>query len=281
MSLSLQTNITSLVAQQNLEVNTNSLDNAITQLTSGFRINSAGDDAAGLAVANGYRADVTELQQGVRNANDGTATLQTIDGGLNNISNILDQLQTLATQSASGTFQGSRATLNQEFTTLLGEINRQASNIGLASGGGSTTASVNNNNLAVFIGGGDTQGDSQVTINLGGSANIVDSGGLGISSDAVDTIGHASTAITDITAAIKTLGLVQGAVGNGENDLTYAIGLANSQITNLSAAESTVRDANVAEEASKLTASQILQQSSVAALAQANAEPQALLKLLQ
>jgi flagellin len=281
MSLSLQTNITSLVAQQNLEVNTNSLDNAITQLTSGFRINSAGDDAAGLAVANGYRADVTELQQGVRNANDGTATLQTIDGGLNNISNILDQLQTLATQSASGTFQGSRATLNQEFTTLLGEINRQASNIGLASGGGNTTASVNNNNLAVFIGGGDTQGDSQVTINLGGSANIVDSGGLGISSDAVDTIGHASTAITDITAAIKTLGLVQGAVGNGENDLTYAIGLANSQITNLSAAESTVRDANVAEEASKLTASQILQQSSVAALAQANAEPQALLKLLQ
>src|SRR5580658_9342294 len=135
MSLSLQTNITSLDAQQNLQVNTNSLDNAITQLTSGYRINSSGDDAAGLAVANGFRSNVTELQQGVRNANDGTAILQTIDGGLNNISNILDQLQSLATQSASGTFQGSRATLNNEFQTLVGEITRQASNIGLASAG--------------------------------------------------------------------------------------------------------------------------------------------------
>src|ERR1700733_10468283 len=136
MSLSFQTNVTSLVAQQNLQVNTNSLDNAITQLTSGFRINSSGDDAAGLAVANGFRADATELQQGVTNANDGTAILQTVDGGLNNISNILDQLQTLATQSASGTFSGDRGTLNNEFQTLLGEINRQAANIGLASGTG-------------------------------------------------------------------------------------------------------------------------------------------------
>ena len=281
MSLSLQTNVTSLVAQQNLEVNTNSLDNAITQLTSGFRINSAGDDAAGLAVANGYRADVAELQQGVQNANEGTATLQTIDGGLTNISNILDQLQSLATESASGTFQGDRATLNQEFTTLLGEINRQAANIGLASGGGATTGSVNNNVISVFIGGGDTQGDSQVTINLSGSANIVDSSGLGITNDKVDTAAHAQTAITDITAAVQALGLAQGAVGNGENELTYAVGLANSQITNLSASEGTIRDANVAQEASALTSDQILQQSSVAALAQANSEPQALLKLLQ
>jgi flagellin len=279
MSLSLQTNVTSLVAQQNLQVNTNSLDNAITQLTSGFRINSAGDDAAGLAVANGYRANVAELQQGVRNANDGTATLQTIDGGLNNISNILDQLQTLATQSASGTFQGNRATLNQEFTSLVGEINRQAANIGLASGGG--TAGVNNTTVAVFIGGGDTQTDSQVSINLSGSANIVDATGLGLSTSAVDTAAHAQTAITSVTAAIQALGLVQGSVGDGENTLTYAVGLANSQITNLSASESTIRDANVAQEASALTQSQILQQSSVSALAQANSEPQALLKLLQ
>src|SRR6202789_2806368 len=103
MGLSIQTNVTSLIAQENLSINTAFQNNAITQLTSGFRINSSGDDAAGLAVANGFRANVTELQQGVSNANDGTAILQTIDGGLNNISNVLDQLQTLATQSASGT----------------------------------------------------------------------------------------------------------------------------------------------------------------------------------
>jgi flagellin len=280
MSLSFQTNITSLDAQQNLQVNTNSLDNAITQLTSGYRINSSGDDAAGLAVANGFRSNVTELQQGVRNANDGTAILQTIDGGLNNISNILDQLQQLATQSATGTFSGNRSTLNQEFSTLLGEINRQASNIGLASGGGTTPSSQYNNDLDVYIGGGSTQANSQVTIALSGSANIVDSSGLGLSTDAVDTIGHAQTAITDIGKAVQALGLVQGVVGDGENDLTYAVGLANSQITNESAAEGNIRDANVAQEAAALTQGQVLQQSSVAALAQANAEPQALLKLI-
>lgn len=286
MSLSFQTNLTSLDAQQNLQVNTNSLDNAISQLTSGFRINKSGDDAAGLAVANGFRSNITELQQGVRNANDGSAILQTIDGGLNNISNILDQLQQLATQSASGTFSGSRATLDQEFQTLLGEINRQASNIGLASGGGATTASQYNNQLTVYIGGGSNQTNSQVSVDLSGSGNSVDSLGLGLSTDSVTGttaalgIANAQQAITDIGKAVAKLGLVQGAVGDGENDLTYAIGLANSQITNESAAESNIRDANVAQEAAALTQSQVLQQSSVAALAQANAEPQALLKLL-
>jgi flagellin len=280
MSLSLQTNVTSLQAQQNLQVNTNSLDNAITQLTSGFRINKSGDDAAGLAVANGFRSNITQLQQGVRNANDGSAILQTIDGGLNNISNILNQLQQLATQSATGTFSGNRSTLNQEFQTLLGEINRQAANIGLASGGGGTTASQYNNSLSVYIGGGSSQANSQVSVNLSGSANIVDSSGLGLSSDSVDTISNAQKAITDIGTAVQSLGLVQGSVGDGENALTYAIGLANSQITNQSAAEANIRDANVAQEAAALTQSQVLQQSSVAALAQANAEPQALLKLI-
>jgi len=275
MSLSLQTNVTSLVAQQNLQTNTNALDNAVTQLTSGFRINRSGDDAAGLAVANGFRSDVSQLQQGVRNANDGSAILQTIDGGLNNISNILDQLQSLATQSASDTFSGSRATLNQEFATLVGEIDRQAGNIGLASGG------TYNVSLSVFIGGGNTQANSAVAIDLSGSGNVVDSTGLGLNGKDVTSAANAKLAITAITASVQKLGLVQGAVGDGENDLTYAIGLANSQITNKSAAESNIRDANIAQEAAALTRSQVLQQSSVAALAQANAEPQALLKLLQ
>jgi flagellin len=278
MSLSFQTNVTALVAENNLQVNSNFQAQTITRLTSGFRINSSGDDAAGLAVANGFRSNIAELQQGVRNANDGTSILQTIDGGLNNISNILDRLNTLATQSASGTFSGNRATLNQEFTTLLTEINRQAANIGLASGSGQ--ASVYNASISVYIGGGDTQTDAQVTVNLSGSANTVDSLGLGITNDKIDTAAHAQTAITDIAAAVKSLGLVQGAVGTGENTLTYAVSLAQSQIVNNSAAESRIRDADIATEAANLTKSQVLQQSSVAALAQANAAPQSLLKLL-
>src|SRR5580700_2695630 len=274
MSLSLQTNVTSLVAQQNLQTNTNALDNAVTQLTSGFRINKSGDDAAGLAVANGFRSNIAELQQGVSNANDGTAILQTIDGGLNNISNILNQLQSLATQGATGTFSGSYTTLNNEFQTLVGEITRQASNIGLASGGSYNVS------LSVFIGGGNTLANSAVSIDLAGSGNTVDATGLGLGSAKVDNLSDAQSAIGSITAAVAQLGVVQGVVGDGENDLTYAIGLANSQITNESAAESNIRDANIAQEASSLTQQQVLQQSSVAALAQANAEPQALLKLL-
>src|SRR5665213_3008252 len=247
MSLSFQTNVTALTAETNLQVNSNFQSQTINQLTSGYRINSSGDDAAGLAVANGLRSKVNELTQGVRNANDGTNILQTIDGGLNNISNILDQLKSLATQSASGTFSGNRGTLNQEFTTLLGEIDRQAANIGL----------------------GSTQANAQVTIDLSGSANVVNSGGLGIGLDAVDTQAHALQAITDLTTAVQSLGLTQGSVGTGENALNYAVSLAQSQIVNDSASESSIRDANVATEASNLTKSQVLEQSSVAALAQA------------
>ena len=274
MAFTINTNIASLQAQNYLRVNSDFQSKTINRVTSGLRIVNSGDDAAGLAVANGFRSDIAQLQQGVRNANDGSAILQTIDGGLNNVSNILTQLQSLATQSASDTFSGSRATLNQQFQTLLGEIDRQAGNIGLASGGSYNVA------ISVFIGGGNTQINAQVSIDLSGSGNQVDSTGLGIHSDKVDTTTNAKTAITDITAAVAKLGLVQGAVGDGENNLTYAIGLANSQITNKSAAESNIRDANIAQEAAALTRSQVLQQSSVAALAQANAEPQALLKLL-
>src|SRR5579863_1031796 len=169
MSYSFQTNVTALVAEQNLRVNSNFQSQTITRLTSGYRINSSGDDAAGLAVANKFRSDVAELQQGVRNANDGTSILQIVDGGLNNISNILDRLKTLATESASGTFSGNRTTLNNEFTTLLGEIDRQASNIGLASGTAGTPATQYNVSLSVYIGGGDTQTDAQVFVNLSGS----------------------------------------------------------------------------------------------------------------
>lgn len=279
MSLSVQTNVTALTAEHNLQVNSQFQAATITRLTSGFRINNSGDDAGGLAVANGLRSSISELTQGVRNANDGTNLLQTIDGGLNNISNILDQLKSLATQSASGTFQGNRNTLNSQFTTLLGELDRQAANIGLASGSGASAQY--NASFAVYIGGGSNQTNAQVTIDLSGSGNVVDSNGLGLNGKTIDTSAHALTAITSLTAAVAQLGLTQGSVGTGENDLNYAVNLAQSQITNLSASESSIRDADIAAEASNLTKSQVLQQSSIAALAQANAAPQALLKLLQ
>src|ERR1700733_11318378 len=110
MSISFQTNVASMIAAGNLNSNNNFQTNPITQLTSGYRINNSGDDAAGLAVANGYAANISELTQGVLNGNQGVNTLQIIDGGLSNISTMLDRMETLATESASNTFTGNRAT---------------------------------------------------------------------------------------------------------------------------------------------------------------------------
>jgi flagellin len=277
---SLQTNVTSLFAQNNLRVNSDFQAQTISRLTSGYRINSSGDDAAGLSVANQFRSDITELQQGVRNANDGISILQIIDGGLNNISNALDRLKTLATQSATDTFTGDRTILNSEFQILLTEISREAANIGLSSVA-ANNGGIYNASIDVYIGGGNSQANAQVTINLSGAANQVDATGLGLADETVDTTADALLAITAIDTALSSLGAVQGVVGSGENSLHEAVQLAQSQITNFSAAQSRIRDADVAAEAANLTKAQVLQQASVAALAQANSAPQAVLQLFR
>jgi flagellin len=489
MSISFQTNYASMVAAQNLNTNNAFQTKTIEALTSGYKINNSGDNPAGLAIANEYRSSIAELTQGVQNANDGVSTLQTIDGGLNNISMMLDRLKTLATQSASNTFAGDRNNINVEYQQLVGEISRQASNIGLNGGG---TYNVSNN---VYIGGANSSANAQVTIDLSGNANAVDSTNLGLAAtsvsgggteltgntvrldapgavflsnagagaeqdftfnvisnntatsvtakviggaaglsegqvlsqlnsqlssygisaqvgadgqinfgggtpftvsttttDTVDQIattaatatntgnynvagaasytgkvetltfqngqgstnvsliatdtnasaiakinaqtaaigiyavanasgngisfqsatgftasttvaagaftatgaqtvtapvasssptGNALAAITSIDSALSQLGKVQARVGAGENKLQYATDLANSQITNLSSSQSQLRDADVAAEAANLTKAQVLQQASVAAMAQANSSPQSILKLLQ
>src|SRR6201746_1180896 len=171
MSISIQTNVASLVAQNNIRVNTQFQSNTIQQLSSGYRINSSADDAAGLAVANKYRGDTAELTQGVLNANNGVSALQIIDGGLNNISTIVDRLRTLATESASSTFTGNRTTLNQEYQGLLSEINRQAANVHLNTGG------TYNTNLVTYTGGGSSPSNAQVSVDLSGANSAVDAAG--------------------------------------------------------------------------------------------------------
>jgi flagellin len=267
--LSIQTNFNSLAAQDNLRLNSDFQSKTIQRVTSGFRINQSGDDAAGLVVANRYRSSVAELTQGVRNANDGVSTLQIIDGGLNNISKMLDRLKTLATEAASDTFTGSTDTLNNEYQDVIGEINRQADNVGL---GATTQTWVKS--LNVYIG-GNTPG---VTVDLSGGQ--VDAGTLGLSTD-ITTASNAIDAIDEVDAAVDSLGVVQGTVGAAQNKLAYATNLAESQISNFSAAESRIRDADMASEAANLTKAQVLQQASLAAMAQANAAPQAVLSLLK
>src|SRR5438477_566577 len=178
MSFSIQTNVNSLIAQENLRVNSNFQSETIQRLTSGYRINQSGDDAAGLAIANKFRSDTAELAQGVRNANDGVSQLQIMDGGINNIGKMLDRLKTLATQSASATFTGDRGVLNKEYQTLVGEIDRQAQGIGLSTGGHFAQS------VGVYIGGGATAAGAADTANgtvsLDLANSVVDSKALGL-----------------------------------------------------------------------------------------------------
>ena len=176
--ISIQTNVNSLVAQQNLGVNNQFQSHTIQQLTSGYRINSSGDDAAGLAVANQLRDNISQVTQGVANGNDAQAQLQIMDGGMNNISQILDRLQTLATQSASSTFTGDRTVLNKEFQSDITEINRQAQAIGLNTGGTFAT------NLSVYLGGGSGSSSTAAltngTVSVDLSHSTVDALSLGL-----------------------------------------------------------------------------------------------------
>jgi flagellin len=208
MAFSIQTNANSLVAQENLRVNGNFQSQTIRRLTSGYRINQSGDDAAGLAVANKFRSDIAELTQGVRNANDGVSQLQIADGGMSNISKMLDRLKTLAAQSGSATFTGDRTVLNSEFATLVGEIDRQATGIGLNTGG-SFAAS-----LSVYLGGGK------------GSTNA-----------ALITNGTVTMDLTKATVDSSSLGLTGLQAGNSSFDLSTAkivgiLGDASNNLTN-------------------------------------------------
>src|SRR5579863_7289682 len=147
VSFSINTNIASLEAQNYLQADSQFQSKTINEVTSGLRIVNSGDDAAGLAIANGLRDSQAVLTQGIQNANDGLSVLQTVDGGMSNISNLLDRAATLATESASSTFTGDRGVLNQEFQSVLTEVNRQAQAIGLNSGGQFAKS------LSVFVGG--------------------------------------------------------------------------------------------------------------------------------
>jgi flagellin len=264
-----------------LSSTSNQLNQTLQRLSSGLRITKSGDDAAGLAIANTYRSDVSVLSQGVRNANDGISSLQIVDGGLNTISGLLDRAATLAAQSASGTFSGDRATLTAELTKVVGEIDRQAQNIGLASSGGDDGTDRFAKEINVYVGGGATAAAAGNVVAIDLSSSAVDSAGLGIDSLDISTEEDAATAIETIRAAVGTLGSVQGTVGAGQNNLTQAIDLASAQITNYQAAESSIRDADIAAEASNMARLNTLQQAGVAALAQANQSNQAVLSLLR
>lgn len=200
-NFSLVTNIASSGAQSHLTVTNSALNKTLQRLSSGLRINKSGDDAAGLAIANSFRSDVSILTQGVRNANDGVSTLQIIDGGLNTISGLLDRAASLASQSASGTFNGDRDTLQAELSKVFNEIDRQSQNIGL--GGASNSAEGRfNKSINVYIGGGAsaTASGNSVAVDLSGSR--VDRTGLNLSGLNIGTGTGSVTGAQDISSGL-------------------------------------------------------------------------------
>ena len=280
-NFSLVNNISSSYSQTSLGTTSANLSKTLQRLSSGLRINRSGDDAAGLAIANGYRSDVAVLSQGVRNANDGLSTLQIVDGGLNTISGLLDRAASLASQSASGTFAGDRQTLQDELDKVTAEITRQAGNIGLSGAGVDTDDDKYVTSLEVYIGGGPSADATGNSVTMDFSNAAVDAETLAVDGLDITDVDGAKDAIAAIKDAVKSLGTVQGTVGAGQNNLSQAIDLASAQITNFQAAESAIRDADVAAEASNMARLATLQQAGVSALAQANQSSQALLSLLR
>jgi flagellin len=215
VSFSILTNTASLQAQQYLNANQAFQSKTIQQVTSGLRIVNSGDDAAGLAIANGDRSTEAVLTQGILNANDGLSQLQIVDGGINNISQLLDRASTLATQSASGTFTGNRAVLDSEFQSVVGEINREAQSIGLAQNGALAQS------LQVFIGGGEkNNGISAInngSVSLDLSKSTVDAQSLGLTG--VQSIGVAGTDIGSGSPA-TSLSAILGNTANSSSAAT-------------------------------------------------------------
>jgi flagellin len=265
-SFSVVSNVASANAQANLRTTQVGLQKALTRLSSGFRINNSGDDAAGLVVANTYRNTTAVLNQGIRNANDGLSDLQIKDGALSNVATLLDRLSTLATQAASGTATAaSRTTLNAEFTDVLAEITREVAVAGLDG--------TSNIGFSVFI-----SASSGV---VSGQIEPVTTSSLGISSSVLTSQSAAQTAVSAVQTAIQNLGDSQSKIGALENRLQFAITLADSQEVNTAAAESRIRDADIAAEAANMTRYNILTQSGIAALAQANNSTSNVLSLLR
>jgi flagellin len=255
MGFSVNTNIAALQAQTYVNANSDFQGKTINRVTSGLRIVNSGDDAAGLAIANGIRSDSAVLTQGIRNANDGLSQLQIIDGGINNISKLLDRARTLATQSASGTFTGSRTVLNSEFQSVIQEVDRQAQAIGLNSGGSFARS------LSVFIGGG--KASNGISASSNGSASVdlsqstVDAQSLGLKGvqakgvDATDIgTGSSTTSLSQIlsntantnsqavanTAQFTLRGPGFGSQGVNINVNTNSVGGTSDLVTRVNAA---------------------------------------------
>ena len=275
MGLRINSNIASLNAQRSLSQTTDKLQANFRRLSTGLRISTAAEDAAGLAISERFRAHIRSTQQAIRNAQDGISMTQTGEGALNEVSSILIRMRELSIQANNGTVSSAdRDTLNAEFQDLIAEIDRIAQStvfngVHLLDGTGST--------LTFQVGTGITAGVDTITLN---TANALSST-LSLVSLDIGSTGSATTAIGALDTAINMVSAIRGGFGAAQNRMATTIANLQIQVENQTAAESRIRDVDVAVETAALTRNSILQQAAISVLAQANAQPQAALQLLQ
>ena len=283
MSLGILTNVAATYAENNLNQTQNSLNTVLQQLSSGSRINSGADDAAGLSISDGLAANEAALTQSAANAQNGVGLLQTADGALAQVTNLLNRATTLATEASNGGLTTAQsAAANTEFQSIVTEIG----NIG---------TSTNFNSTAVFsatatdfvVSDGTTSGTTTFSDTVGaltsGSVGTASGGGAGqsLSADVLTSQTAAKTALTDITAAVSDVANQRGSIGANINQLNAAANVASSEEVNLSAAQSSITETNYGQATSDLAKYQVLSQTGISALAQANSVQQEILKLLQ
>ncbi|HOX26456.1 MAG TPA: flagellin [Candidatus Krumholzibacteria bacterium] len=274
MGIRINTNIASINTRRHLYNATTAYAKSMEKLSSGLRINRAADDAAGLAISEGLKSDIRALEQASRNASDGISLVQTAEGALDEVSTILLRLRELTEQSLNGTLTDiERGYLNNEYQDLLDEIDRISNSTEF---NGQKLLDGSGGSVAIQVGITTNTYDS-IAVDL---ATARDSATLGLLAG-VDTAANATTAMTEVLAAVDAVSSARSDFGAIQNRLEVSIRNINNQSENLSAANSRIRDVDVARETSSLTSYQILQQAGVSMLAQANLTTGLALNLLQ
>jgi flagellin len=276
----INTNVSALYSQNVMKVNSRAMSSAMEQLSTGSRINSAKDDAAGLAIGQTMTSQIRGLNQAVRNANDGINMMQTAEGAMVEQSNMLQRMSELATQATNGTYSSTqRSYLDTEFqalTTQIGKIASQTTWNGRQVLDGTDDGS---------IGATSGQFDFQVGQSSGQTISVTISGmtaaNLGVSGLTVSNASDASAAITAISSALDTINNQRATIGAGINQLTYAADNLTNISANVTASRSSIMDTDYATASTQLSKTQIIQQASTAMLAQANQQPQSVLALLK
>ena len=284
MAIRIFNNTASTNAQRILGVNNQRLATSIERISTGIRINKGADDAAGLAISEGLRSDIRALKQATRNANDGISLINVTEGALNEQSGILIRLRELASQAATGTVGSTeRGTIQLEFSALRNELTRisqttEFNGIALLDGGLASSAS-STNQVMIQIG-IDNSENSRLNLNSAINLAAVDASTLGIHNLSVTGAAEALTALNEINDAIGSVTASRGKVGAVQNRLQRSVSALAITSENLQAAESSIRDADIAAEIAELTRNQILVQTSTAMVGQSNLIPQSVLQLL-